>query len=242
MPPPPPLPSLRRVGSRSGGGGGGSDSEGNLPFRGAASFGSPASGFNERVHWSDAGQLEEELRLIPTSGLRLGLGLPPDCEVPFWCLTGCSGFRSVAGDTRRGARPLSHPGVDRSLGGGSRSTTRSCCRSQRRGIQDSCPGSRWKEWVEPWIYLGSPRTGKSEPIALWAPAPIGLPRWGLSGYLSHEVCSLVLPPPVKPIFQPAGQILKAEYLPFTIWVIKLACCCTSFNNFFLGLRAHPAEL
>ena len=84
-------------------------------------------------------------RLFPKSGMRLELGLPPDCEVSVLCLTGCSGFRIVAG--------------------------------------------------EPWIYQGLPRTEIAEPIALKAPAPIGLPMLGPSGGIcptksAHKYCHL----------------------------------------------------
>ena len=80
----------------------------------------------------------------------------------------------------------------------------------RTRVQDAAG----RKWVEPWIHQGSPRTEKSEPIALRAPAPIGFPRWGPSGCRSHEVCPLVLPPPVKPMFQPAWQILYADLSAF----------------------------
>ena len=221
--PPPPLPSLRRAGSRSGGGGGGSGSEGDLPFRCAASFGSPASGFNRRARWSDAGQSEEELRLIPTSGLRLGLGLPPDrVRCPRWRPHWCPGIRSVAGGIRRGARPPSHPDVDQSLGGGSWSTTRSCCYNQRRGYRTS-------HWKELGGAVDSPGVASSGEIGTHCTQGTGsnrIPEVGTKWVSTPRSLPISIATSGETHFPTRTAKSSTQTIClFTIWVIKLACCC-----------------
>ena len=145
VPPPPPLPSLRRAGARSDGGGGGSSSDGDHPFAARPpSDPRPRGSTGESVGAMLASR-RRSCGSSPRQGCDWGWDCHLDCEVPFWYLTGCSSFRSVARDTCRGARPLSHTDVDRSLNGGSRSTTRKLLLQQRRGIKDSSPGRRWKE-------------------------------------------------------------------------------------------------
>lgn len=226
MPPPPPLPSLRRAGSRSDGRGGGSSSDGDLPFAAR-----PPSDPRPRGSPGDsAGAMRSTRRRScgssPREGCDWGWDCHLDCEVPFWCLTGCSGFRSVAGGTHRGARPLSHTDVDRSLGGGSRSTTRSCCYSQRRGIQDSSPGRRWKEMGGAVDSPGVASNGEigthctqgtgsnriPEVGTKWVSIPRSLPISIATSGETHVSTSMANP-------------LRRLICLFTKWVIKLACCC-----------------
>ena len=226
VPPPPPLPSLRRAGSRSDGRGGGSSSDGDLPFAAR-----PPSDPRPRGSPGDsAGAMRSTRRRScgssPREGCDWGWDCHLDCEVPFWCLTGCSGFRSVAGGTHRGARPLSHTDVDRSLGGGSRSTTRSCCYSQRRGIQDSSPGRRWKEMGGAVDSPGVASNGEigthctqgtgsnriPEVGTKWVSIPRSLPISIATSGETHVSTSMANP-------------LRRLICLFTKWEIKLACCC-----------------
>jgi hypothetical protein len=155
-----------------------------------------------------------------------GVGTATSTVRCIWCLTGCSGFRNVAGGTHRGARPLSHTDVDRSLGGGSRSTTRSCCYSQRRGIQDSSPGRRWKEMGGAVDSPGVASNGEigthctqgtgsnriPEVGTKWVLIPRSLPISIATSGETHVSTSMANP-------------LRRLICLFTKWVIKLACCC-----------------
>ena len=115
--------------------------------------------------------------------------------------------------------------VDRSLGGGSRSTTRSCCYSQRRGIQDSSPGRRWKEMGGAVDSPGVASNGEigthctqgtgsnriPEVGTKWVSIPRSLPISIATSGETHVSTSMANP-------------LRRLICLFTKWVIKLACC------------------
>jgi len=208
----------------------------------------PSSGFNEGICWSDAGHLEEELRLIHTSGVATGAGTSTSttARCPCGVLAGCSGFRSVAGGihvevpgpfpnptwpvTRR--RILEYheeAATTASVGDG---MTRAQEAAGRKGLHRGFTRGRLER-------------RHRNPLNYGHRLQSDLRGGDRVGNCSREVRPTRLAATSGVTLQPTSMAksMKQIICLYTVWVIKLTCCCWVAPESSRHLtRSNPADV